>query len=215
MPYKIDDSQTVAAGGWPENQIRYFFGNVDFTLPADQQLDFADGFLSPYMETNYEAFQCPNFGPLQVDEMRFGKMACGYAYNGHTLGEGIGYDWSTFPPTVTSKFVKFRDIAQLTRTVAFADSAQVRFDDKLVELWLLEPPSANYPSIHFRHGGAANVAFADGHVESLTSHFKIDVPGPNFISASQAALMEENQLGYVVEGDVNDPATQDGLYDRF
>ena len=93
------------------------------------------------------------------------------------------------------------------------DSAQVRYDDKLIELWLLEPPSANLPSIHFRHDGAANVAFADGHVESLTRHFKIEVPGPNFISPSQAALMDEKQLGYVVDGDVNDPATQDGLYD--
>ena len=219
MPYSIDNRTEIAyvTGGFtpPRGQIRYWFGNVDNTLPAAQQLDFAGGFLTPYMETNRSAFQCPDFGPSQVDVVRFGEMASGYAYNGHSLGRGISYDFSMFPAiTVTSQFARFRDIAQQTRTIAFADSAQVDFLINMQEIWLLEPPSANYPSIHFRHSGAANVAFLDGHVESRSPHFKIDVPGTNFISPAQAAAIEEHQLGYVSDSNVDDPAVQDELYDQ-
>ena len=215
MPYKVDDAQTIAVGGWPENTIRYFFGNVDYTKPAGEQLDFNDGFLTPYMETKRGAFQCPNFGPDQVDELLFDQMTCGYAYNGHALGEGIEYDWSTWPATADAKFRKLRDIAQLTHTVAFADSAEVNYALKLREVYLLEWPSMNYPTIHFRHGGAANVAFVDGHVETRTRHFKIDVPGTNYMTQEQADLIDENFLGYVCDGNIDDPDQQDNLYDRF
>jgi len=216
-PYKVDDTQTIAAtvnGTFVNNTIRYFFGNVDFNQPADQQLDFADGFLTPYMEAHREAFTCPNFGPKQVDEIRYDRGPLGYAYNGHTLGEGIDYDFSAFPAVnVTAHFRRFRDLRQLTRTIAFADAAQARFDGKFVELSLLEPPSNNFPSIHFRHSGTANVAFVDGHVETLSRHFVVDVPGPNFISATQVQIMEEEKLGYVTDGDITNPAERDRLYD--
>ena len=81
------------------------------------------------------------------------------------------------------------------------------------ETWLLSPPSRNYPDIHFRHMGAANVSFVDGHVESRDRHFYIDPAG--FIPSIQADLMDEKSLGYVIDtGEISDPATQDELYDR-
>ncbi len=207
--YKVDDAETIANGGWPAHGIRYFCGNVDST----GSIDFSGGPLTPYMETNQAAFQCPNFGPDQVDNIKFKRIMSGYGYNGHTLGEGVKYDWSTWPPKITAHYKKFRDITQLTRTIAFADSAEVNFLNNLQENWLLEHPSGNYPSIHFRHSGAANVAFVDGHVETRSPHFFVDVPGTNFISASQAAKMKEENLGYVTDGDINDITTRDMLYD--
>lgn len=83
------------------------------------------------------------------------------------------------------------------------------------ENWMLDPPSNNFPTVHFRHNGAANVAFLDGHVETRSRHFRVDVPGPNYLSDTQARLMEEKQLGYVSDGHLDDPSRCDELYDRW
>ena len=37
----------------------------------------------------------------------------------------------------------------------------------LIEVPLMEPPSGQYPSVHFRHAQVANVCYLDGHVESI------------------------------------------------
>ena len=215
--YRIDDAKFIAnASAYPSvGQARFWFGNVNYDLPAAQQLDFSKGQLAPYMETNYAAYQCPDFGPTQVDTVRFGRMASGYGYNGRNLGYGINYDWSNWPSvTATANFAQLRDVQQLTQTVAFGDSAQVDFALSFQETWLLEPPSQNYPTTHFRHSDSANVVFLDGHVESRARHFKISIPGTNWMSSSQAGRMEEKRLGYVSDGNLGDPLKQDELYDR-
>ena len=40
-------------------------------------------------------------------------------------------------------------------------------DPILVEVPLLEPPSGQYPSVHFRHDGTANVVYLDGHGDNV------------------------------------------------
>src|SRR3990167_283759 len=82
------------------------------------------------------------------------------------------------------------------------------------ENWILDPPSRNFPTVHFRHHDAANVAFLDGHVETRERHFKIDVPGTNFMSTAQADMIDDKHLGYVSEGHLDDPLLRDELYDR-
>ncbi len=215
--YRIDDAKFIAnASAYPSvGQARFWFGNVNYDLPAAQQLDFSKGQLAPYMETNYASYQCPDFGPTQVDTVRFGRMASGYGYNGRYLGYGINYDWSNWPSVkATADFARLRDVQQLTQTVAFGDSAQVDFALSFQENWLLEPPSQNYPTTHFRHTDSANVVFLDGHVESRARNFKISIPGTNWMSSSQAGRMEEKRLGYVSDGNLGDPLKQDELYDR-
>ncbi len=216
--YRIDDTKFIAnASAYPSvGQARFWFGNVDYNQPNPaQQLDFSKGQLAPYMETNYAAYQCPDFGMGQVDIVRFGRMASGYGFNGRYLGYGINYDWSNWPSVkATADFRQLRDVQQMTQTVVFGDSAQVDFTLAFQETWLLEPPSQNYPSTHFRHNDTANVAFLDGHVESRGRNFAISIPGSNFLSASQAGRMEEKRLGYVSDGNLGNPAKQDELYDR-
>lgn len=218
MCYRIDDAKFIAnAAAYPSvGQARFWFGNVNYDEPDPiKQLDFAKGPLAPFMETNRAAFQCPDFGLGQVELTRFGDMASGYGFNGRYLGYGIKYDWSGWPAVnATADFRRFRDVVQLTNTVAFGDAAQVDFALKFQETWLLEPPSQNFPTTHFRHTDTSNVAFMDGHVESRGRHFRIDVPGVNFMSSSQAGRMEEKRLGYVSDGNLGDPSKQDELYDR-
>lgn len=215
--YRIDDAKFIAnASAYPSvGQARFWFGNVNYDLPAAQQLDFSKGQLAPYMETNYAAYQCPDFGASQVETLRFGKMACGYGFNGRYLGYGTNYDWSNYPSfTTTADFRRLADVQQLTQTVVFGDSAQVDFTLAFQETWLIEPPSQNYPTVHFRHSDTANVAFLDGHVETRSRNFKIAIPGSNYLSSSQAGRMEEKRLGYFSDGNLGDPTKQDELYDR-
>ena len=214
--YRLDNAKFIAnAAAYPSvGQVQFWFGNVNYDQTnTAQQLDFTQGPLAPYMETNYAAFQCPDFGPAQVQLVRFGKMACGYGYNGRYLGYGIDYDFSNYPSyTTSSTFRRMGDIQQTTNTVAFGDSAQVDFSLTFQETWLLEPPSQNYAATHFRHTGTANVAFMDGHVESRIRGFLIQVPGANYMASAQAAMMDAKQLGFVTDGNLNNPAKQDENY---
>ena len=139
------------------------------------------------------------------------KLASGYAYNGNFLGFGTYFNYDN--GQIEPKFRQLRDIMQITQTILFSDSAQVRYDLKFLENWLLEPPSGNFPTTHFRHLDSANVAFADGRVESRSRSFKITVPGPNYLTTSQATKIEAKRLGHIVDGDVNDTTHQDDLYD--
>ena len=216
--YRIDDAKFIAnASAYPSvGQVRFWFGNVNYDQPNPaQQLDFSKGQLAPYMETNWAAYQCPDFGASQVDTARFGRMASGYGYNGRYLGYGIDYDWSNWPnPTVLADFHRLRDVMQLTQTIAFGDAAQVDYALTFQETWLLEPPSQNFPTTHFRHTDTANVAFLDGHVETRSRNFKISIPGSNWMSPQQAGKIEGKRLGYVSDGNLGDPTKQDEVYDR-
>ncbi len=231
MPYKIDDQKCMKAiindGIYDAGSIRYWFGTVNYdTLPNDtadeRYVDFASGTLAPFMESNKKAYQCPDLTEAHVDELPFGELTSGYAYNAKSLGPGISYEYG--PPTYAASVSKtpvtrrFADIAQTTATIAFADSAKVDFNIKLLENWYLDHPEDNNPTIHFRHSKAANVAFVDGHVESRTRHFLILVPGPNYMSQSQADRMQKENLGYVSDGQITESNynTPEGnsLYDR-
>ncbi|MEZ6129212.1 MAG: DUF1559 domain-containing protein [Planctomycetaceae bacterium] len=228
IPYVIEDTTRLnylVTFGGAQGKAQFWFGVVDYDQPApDQQLDFSAGPLSPFMETNWTAFQCPNFGPAQMDTVRFGRPASGFGYNAGYLSRTSGIDWP--PPTYAAQLSRepatrrFRDVVQMTETLVFADAAQVRTVSfspptfSFEETWLLEPPSSNFPNTHFRHSDSANVAFLDGSVRSFSHATVVVVPGPNFLSQQQADLMDEHRLGFVTDGDLNDPATRDSLYDR-
>lgn len=214
-PYKIDNMQeinfqTTFTGS--NGKITYWFGEVDFTIadPA-QQLDYTKGSLVPYLETNYTVFQCPNLNDRSLDKVRFGKMACGYGYNGHYAGPGINYDYSAWPTiTVSSKPVtrNIMHFQSTSQTILFADSAVYNSwsyfpNAYLMENWLLEPPSATQPTIHFRHLSTANVAFMDGHVETRIPD---EIPLPSWFTPSQIAANKKHKLGFV--------GTDDSLYDK-
>ena len=227
VPWKLDDSVRIAGAlsdpyqdPYP-GKSRYWFGEVDESQPVGLQLDFAKGSLSPFMEGNVSAYQCPNFGPEAVDILRFGKMATGFDYNPN-LGAGTDYPWTQddqgnwLPPTsATNTEYTIGQIADTKRTIAFAESARVDSYLKFREnLGGLAPPSQNSPTVHFRHVSTANVVFLDGHVTSYPWKFSIDVPGSNWMTQPQADLMEFKKLGFICDGEPNDPATCDSLYDR-
>lgn len=227
IPYVIEDTARLnylTSFSGSQGTAQFWFGVVDYTEPdSTRRLNFAAGPLSPFMETNHTAFQCPNFGPSQMDAVHFGKPASGFGFNGNFLSRSSGIEWLppnyAAQPSRTPVTRKFRDVVQTTQTVVFADSAQVRtvtFSPptyRFEEVWLLEPPSSNYPTVHFRHTDSANVAFLDGSVRGYSFATNVQVPGANFLSQAQADRMSAERLGFVSAGNLQDPSRQDELYD--
>ncbi len=227
IPYVIEDQQRLNylrtfSGG--QGTAQFWFGTLDYAQADPQkQLHFERGPLSSFMETSYESFQCPNFGPAQMDTVRFGRPASGFGFNGYYLSRSSGVEW--LPPTWEAQLSRkpltrqFRDVRQTTQTIVFADSAQVRMTTfsppafSFEENWLLDPPSNNFPTVHFRHLDTANVAFLDGHVESRSFASHVEVPGDNWLTAEQADLMTKKRLGFVTDGNLQDPQRRDELYD--
>jgi prepilin-type processing-associated H-X9-DG protein/prepilin-type N-terminal cleavage/methylation domain-containing protein len=140
----------------------YWFG----TLTGPGQIDLQKGFLMPYIEGNRKTEQCPNFGPGQF-QLRFQGATSGYGYNYQYLGAG-----PSFPAGVLT-WVRLVSITSTSRTMCFADAGRIdSWDDPanpvLQENYYCDPPSNQFPGVHFRHLGTANVAFLDGHVENMT-----------------------------------------------
>lgn len=228
VPYVIEDQARLnylKTFSGQQGSAQFWFGTVDYDEPrALNQLDFPSGPLAPFMETNQAAYQCPNFGPSQMDLVRYGRPASGFGFNASYLSRTSGIEWPA--PTFAAQNSrnpatrKFRDLASMSQTVAFADSAQVRtvtFSPptySFEETWLLDPPSNNFPSVHFRHMDSANVAFMDGSVRSFAFATNVQVPGTNFLSQEQAERMKQERLGSITQGDLGDAATADELYDR-
>jgi prepilin-type N-terminal cleavage/methylation domain-containing protein/prepilin-type processing-associated H-X9-DG protein len=228
IPFVIEDTARLSyltTFSGQQGTAQFWFGTVDYDEPNPElQLDYTRAPLAPFLETNYQAFQCPDFGPGQMDTVRFGRPASGFGFNGYYLSRPSGIEWP--PPTYAAvpssdpATRRLADVTQTTQTIVFADSAQVKLTSfsppafSFEENWILDPPSRNFPTIHFRHHDAANVAFLDGHVETRARHFKIEVPGSNFVSPQQASLMDEKRLGYVSNGNLDDADRRDELYDR-
>lgn len=228
VPFVVEDavrSEYITNGySGIQGSSQFWFGVVRFEEPPETQLDFPASPLAPYLETNYTVFTCPNLGATQLDSVRFGREPIGYGYNATYLSREEGFSGWPPAPSSTPLCRKFRDVRSLSQTIAFADSVQAKclaFDASfscnsagLEDQHSLSPPSQNFPTVHFRHNDAANVAFLDGHVETRSRHFRIEVPGSNFMSQIQADLMERKRLGYISDGNLDDPARRDELYDR-
>ncbi|MEZ6058462.1 MAG: DUF1559 domain-containing protein [Planctomycetaceae bacterium] len=220
VPYVVEDEtrmQFTMTGSGAQGTAQYWFGTVDFDVPNPAlQLKSNEGPMAPFMETSYEAFQCPDFGPGQMDSVRFTFPATGYGYNAEYLSRSIGVDWlpPTWAPQPSQKPLarRMRDIQSTSSTIAFTDSAGLFCVDfacsqsEFRENWVTEPPSYDFPSVHFRHSGAANVAFLDGHVETRIRGWK----APSY---GDTARMQQKQLGYI-GFNLEDPTRQDEWYDH-
>lgn len=215
VPYKSDDPAEIAYAlgqSAVRGTIKYWFGEVDFrkTDPL-QQLTFDNGLLIPFVQNARAALRCPSFNENNLDLIRFGTVTSAYAYNGHFLGPGTTYDWPppTYAPILGTKPASY-DIAHVresSRTIAFADSALWNTwsywpNSKLMENWILEPPSYAQPTVHGRHFGSSNVGYVDGHTETVAVSV---ITLPSWFSSDDVEANSNRNLGFV--------GTDDSLYD--
>jgi prepilin-type N-terminal cleavage/methylation domain-containing protein/prepilin-type processing-associated H-X9-DG protein len=162
-------------GGYPQ---RYWFGEIrdPATLsPGEEPIDRHKGFLMPYMERNTQVMQCPDFVHIKT---RWDKATAGYGYNYVYCGPGVEPDWMSGDPNRLLGPINYRlpDFESTHTTIVFADAAAVYDFDasdgaylrgEPVETFFIEAPSGQFPSVHFRHRGVANVLFLDGNVRPM------------------------------------------------
>ena len=168
---------------------RWWFGVI-----VGSDVDPTRGTLMPYLENNRAVLRCPNTTPKI--QQKYNGGTGGYGYNYAYLAP-LSYAPPTFQPVWTP--VNIAQIQATSSTVAFADTAGTWFDTwppagdpLLIEVPLMEPPSGQYPTIHFRHVQTTNVCFLDGHVESYSPGTRNSPPG--WEPASATAVRDRERL---------------------
>ena len=172
LAYAVDNLRFVAAAediqGGSANTIRWHG-----VRSGSKGFDGSKGPLAPYLGGGASSAwvrRCPGFRP----EVAGFETSCGgYGYNALGVGSEV-----CLPGGGGGTAVGMRAgaIAHPAQTVMFADTAFLSGSGakaKLIEYSFAEPPrfadgSVPWPSIHFRHRGKANVAWADGHVSAET-----------------------------------------------
>ena len=144
------------------------------TEPYDSQ----QGPLAEYLSFGVVS-ECPVFTEFRTRENApnaFDEGTGGYGYNAAYIG-GSAYR-NDFPESYIETTLDTR-VQDPSNTILFSDAALPQ-DGYIIEYSFIEPPyfptpeapqgntdwGLLAPSIHFRHGGRANVLWADGHVSS-------------------------------------------------
>jgi prepilin-type processing-associated H-X9-DG protein len=135
----------------------YWFGWLERGREGERRFDQARGALHPYLQGR-GVESCPS---LDHSLERFKLKATGAAY-------GYGYNLHLSAPLDTLP-VNLSQLPNPSGTVFLADAAQINDfqppaspeHPMLEEFYYV---NASEPTAHFRHQGAANVVFSDGHV---------------------------------------------------
>jgi prepilin-type N-terminal cleavage/methylation domain-containing protein/prepilin-type processing-associated H-X9-DG protein len=130
------------------------------------KFDPTKGPLAPYLGAEGRVKLCPALRHVLSDAQSFEDGTGGYGYNATYIG---GTPLDPFTPEVLAK------ITRPSTTMMFADCAFPRADGlqeyAYAEPWQWtdyagRPRGALDPSVHFRHGGYANVAWCDGRIST-------------------------------------------------
>jgi prepilin-type processing-associated H-X9-DG protein/prepilin-type N-terminal cleavage/methylation domain-containing protein len=182
--------QYVYVGG-PTYTTNWWFGQAN-TDPNTfvTTLDPAGGILTPYFENNDRITMCPSLvapdGFYQYLSATGQPLTGGYGYNESLGGKKVAYYQS-------SQTYLFCDSGLLTNFGSGWTMEESDAIDGPVPLVQNQPWGTYQPMTHFRHMGRANMAFLDGHVESVSP---ADVaPDPTW-PAGAAAYMQASHLGF-------------------
>ena len=145
--------------------ILYWGGSMD-SNPARSTV----GLMGPYTK-NGQINACPSFYGEP-----FGRPYTGYAYNASYIG---GDDFAGIPAAHLAA------IADPAGTVVFSEGGWG--NPVMAQNYLRAPSDPLFMAgkIHYRHNGAANVAYADGHVKSFLRKYRFDKSEPDVGALSQ------------------------------
>ncbi len=189
---------TPNPSNWPY-ATTYWFGLADTANNVDPR----KGHLTPFYENNSATTQCPDLVSAIVAPI-YNASTGGYGYN-RCLG-GVYWVYPNYSaPIAYSK--RFADIETTSETFAFSDSALIAWwntPPTAQESYSIAAPNPSFvggpsiggpsPTTHFRHGGLANVAFLDGHVDSRAP---AAVPAVGYWPPAAEALRLKLEIGYL------------------
>ncbi len=174
---------------WENGAYCWWFGLCN---PSGKLVDFRQGHLMPFLENNQAALRGPASQPGKV-YLTYDAGTGGYGYNYRYLSPVHpilgGEAWDK---------VRLEQIGSTSQTICFVTAAGTSTNSPLtggpgvVEVGGSEPPSRQYPTVHYRFfGDIANVVFVDGHVESRTDKTR-NAPPPGDSPAILALRDQEN-----------------------
>lgn len=150
-------------GAYTNGGQLYWFGWMGPGPEGQRVFDARQGVLFPYLQGRGVEL-CPafNYGSAQV-KLKAAGASYGYGYN------------LALAAAPASPPVKVSRLPHPAETALLADAAQVNTwqapasrTNPMLEEWFYIDNSTNQPNTHFRHGGRANVLFADGHTDPET-----------------------------------------------
>ena len=162
------------------------------------------GFIGGYTSTG-QLNRCPVFAAPS-----FGRPYTGYAYNATYLGGCYYRDVNTglITPEFGARISRPTNIGAVGRptdTVLLGDSALwSTFSNEVIANNYLRAPDKNPatgqridpmyawigPNVHFRHKGAANVAYCDGHAKARTHKFNVSPNDDSLADLSDESASE-------------------------
>ncbi len=186
--------------GWPQG--KYWFGSTVSATSAPYNViatDPRNGILTSYYENNTKVTKCPKFEVYPIAPV-YNGLTAGYAYNRHVAEKRILH-FSTSSTFMYTESVLLKSNGTLEEP----------FGGYFGSPHLLVPPTAytapgqtfaispyGLTATHFRYAGRlANVAFADGHVETRQP---VDKPSvAPFDQATWNAARDKFQLGFLAD----------------
>ena len=138
---------------------------------SEGKFDPAKGFLAPYLGASREVGLCPLLKSLVADEQSYEAGTGGYGYNDTYIGGRPGGNYDKLTKLRIPE--RLANISDPARTVMFTTAAYAQPGGVQEYAFCAPPfwdfgsgPSGNRPSptVHFRAGGKALVAWCDGRV---------------------------------------------------
>jgi prepilin-type processing-associated H-X9-DG protein/prepilin-type N-terminal cleavage/methylation domain-containing protein len=161
----------------------YGAGNYawDFLIPTATPENWSYGLLGKYIKDG-RINSCPSYRPSTT----WGRPYTGYAYNWRYIG-GDPIFAKHLPGEVGESWrpARLPQIRNPSETVLFADAG---YGNPVTPHNFLRPPSDTFwwaATAHFRHQGAANVAYADGHVEAQRTKYHYNPANPEVGTLSE------------------------------
>lgn len=173
LAYAVDHGGSFAPAQEPTNRIRWHGGRSSSTA----EFDPAKGFLAEYLGEDGRVGRCPLFLQAIKDASSWEEGTGGYGYNAVYIG-GTPADKFT-PSRVT--WIPHPSRTVMFTTTGFAKAEGVQ-EYPYTEPYAWVDALGNLhgrlqPSTHFRAGGKALVAWADGHVTRESPNAE---SGPNY-----------------------------------
>jgi len=162
---------------------------------------YEPGELTRYLDDVVAVYECPSGADLEQFEGEDWRPFSGYAYNADYIGGERAYEYDENFEIVGEKKDRSARMGQVrspTNTAIIADSAFFAFDFEdgtplgtYANNYLRapDPEGQEWPNVHFRHNGSANVLYAAGNVSSVDEMFYVsdDDPTLGYLSEDSSA----------------------------